>query len=233
MRTSVVLASMLVGLVSLMGCGGSTAFTEGTNGAGAPGSSGGAASGGSSSGGSGTTGGAASGGASTGGWGTDGGASTGGVANTGGGQTTGGVANTGGSSTGGAATGGNGTGGVPGPICAVNGEGLPYSGCTCDELLQRADKQLEKAQSCSAAAGNNQCTETVSPLGCGCQIPVNPANKAALVDIDLLRAVYEKKSCKTICPLAACLDPTAMSCKSTGATGAGQCVATAGPIAVR
>lgn len=145
---------------------------------------------GESSGGNRPEGGASTGGASTAGGSSEGGASMGGASA---------GANMGGASTGGASMGGAGMGG---------GSNEP----TCQELFERAAKELAAAQACNIAVDAKQCTGKVETT-CGCQVFVQRDDSAETNAYEDTLKQIEKKKCIQQCPAIVCAPANFAQCK--------------------
>jgi hypothetical protein len=142
------------------------------------------------------------------------------------GATSGGIA-TGGSSSGGAIASGGVAGAASGGTTATGGaSGGQGSGggkaMSCEMLRSQLASYLDSAQACQRnQASQNTCAETVK-TECGCQVPVNASNTAAITSYNSTLAQLEKQCPNVACAAVRCANPSNASCSGTG-PGAGQC----------
>ena len=158
-------------------------------------------------------------------------ATSGGAAGEGSGES-GGLSSAGGSSAASSGAGGSSAGGSSGGAGAQAGSGGSNSsagaggggGSTCDELMARAETELEAARGCNLAMSSPQCTGRVTSL-CGCLVPVQrDASNETKAYLDTQKEIA-KNHCTRICPAIACLVPTTSRCSAPSDGGIGQCTA--------
>jgi hypothetical protein len=122
----------------------------------------------------------------------------------------------GGSGGSGAAGGAGGaTGGAGGASTGGGGSGP----ADCDALLTQAYAAIEAAKACNPTIDLNECTEIVPSLCC--PIAVNPANAAAIAELEALLAEIAAQQCQVDCPAVPCFKDPQGVC--VGETTMGQC----------
>jgi hypothetical protein len=124
------------------------------------------------------------------------------------GESSGGSSPEAGASTGGASMGGAGTGGDPG----IAGMGGGSSEPNCQELFERAAKELTAAQACNIAVDAKQCTGKVETT-CGCQVYVQRGDSAETKAYEDTLKQIEKKKCVQQCPAIVCAPANFAQCK--------------------
>jgi hypothetical protein len=96
---------------------------------------------------------------------------------------------------------------------------------SCSELSTAYGTALEKARVCTVGT-TNACAQTVrSGIQCGCSVPIDGAQTAAIATMDALRTAWTNKGCTTVCPAIFCILYKGATCSSDGST-TGACVGT-------
>lgn len=96
---------------------------------------------------------------------------------------------------------------------------------SCSELSSEYNVALAKAKICTVGS-KAPCGQTVkSGIYCGCSVPVNAAQTAALATMDALRKAWTDKGCTTVCPAIACVVYKGAVCSADASTS-GTCVGT-------
>lgn len=113
------------------------------------------------------------------------------------------------------ASGGGGAAGVGGTAGASGGVAVP----DCETLLTQAYAAIEAAKACNPTIDLNECTEIVPSLCC--PIAVNPANAAAVAELEALLAEIAALQCQVDCPAVLCFKDPQGVC--VGETTMGQC----------
>jgi hypothetical protein len=116
-----------------------------------------------------------------------------------------------------------GGGGAAGGAAGGQTSGGAGGAASCDDLIRRADAELQAAQKCDMSLNRISCVDTVLSL-CNCPVIVDlvgmPATQAYLAT----KAEFEARKCPIGCPAVLCRTPGQGRCQPVDSGIIGVCV---------
>ena len=119
--------------------------------------------------------------------------------------------------------GGTGGGGAAAGGAAGQTSGGAGGAASCDDLIRRADAELQAAQKCDMSLNRTSCVDTVLSL-CNCPVIVDMAGLPNTQAYLATKAEIEAQKCPIACPAVLCRTPGQGRCQPVDSGIIGICV---------